>query len=216
MLYAAVGLPLAVAGFGCVVVSSALGVVLAVTFVGLPLLALSGAGALRIGQVHRRLVQRLLGETIPAPVRAERGSGLFGRLQMALTDPATWRARAYLVLKLPLAVVSFYALFIGWFEGIVGVIYPLIWASSGPGETNHQPLLDIAALVGRAGRRLRPPDRPRLDRATWLVARRYLAPGVADHWRQLGADRRRIVGLRGLARVDQRLVGALLGPSQSA
>jgi signal transduction histidine kinase len=124
-LYALVGLPLGVAGFGFIVVVSALGLVLAVTFVGVPLLAFSGLAARRIVGVHRRLARALLDETIDPPAPFHAGRGFFVRMQAALADRAGWRARAYLLLKLPVAVIGFAVAATCWYVGAVFVTYPL-------------------------------------------------------------------------------------------
>ena len=52
--YAIVGLPLAIAGFVFLVVSSALGLALLITLLGLPVLALSGLGSSATGRTQSK------------------------------------------------------------------------------------------------------------------------------------------------------------------
>jgi signal transduction histidine kinase len=151
VLYALAGLPLAVLGFVLAVVPVAFGVALAVTFIGLPLLAASGLAARRFAGVHRRLARALLHDTIPGPRPFEPGRGMLGWLQSALRDGPSWRARAYLVLKLPLAVLTFYATVMTWVEGVAFVTYPIWWHGSRAGFVQPNIFLDAAALIFRGG-----------------------------------------------------------------
>lgn len=105
-LYALVSLPLSLAGSAFVLVTLALGIVTSVTFVGLPVLAAGGLGARRLGSVQRQLAARLLDEQVVPPPLVAGGTGFLGTVQAALRDKPAWRARAYLVVKLPLAVAT--------------------------------------------------------------------------------------------------------------
>ena len=69
----------------------------------------------------------LLDEQVPAPPPLRSGPGFFGWLQAALRDPVSWRARAYLVLKLPVAVVAFYLSVVCWVLGLFWLTYPIWW-----------------------------------------------------------------------------------------
>jgi signal transduction histidine kinase len=79
-----------------------------------------------VGTVHRGLAAALLGENIPAPpaVRATGGQG--ARVAAALRDGPGWRAVAYSLAKLPLAVPQAYAVFC-WVAGLVNLTYPFWW-----------------------------------------------------------------------------------------
>lgn len=216
LAYVVVGLPLAAGGFVVVVVSLLLGGALAVTFVGLPLLALGGLAARRLAAVHRRLAFRLLGEQVPAPPPFEAGPGFFGWLQAALRDDASWRARAYLLLKLPLAVVTCYLTILVWLVGVVWSTYPISWQVSGPGRSDHNPLLDVGALVfrGRSG-----PAHPIAHGATLFVG-----DTAIDTWP--GAMAVALVGfgvllaapwvVHALVAVDRKLIQRLLGRAAGA
>jgi signal transduction histidine kinase len=118
--YAALGLLLAIPGFVFIVVAVTVGFGMSLSFAGmlagLPLLVVSLLGARRLGAVHRRLAGRLLGlQVAPPPLRRPQ-PGALGRARAVLTDPAGWRACAYLLLKLPLSVL-----------GAIIMIYLLLW-----------------------------------------------------------------------------------------
>jgi len=150
-LYMVVGLPLALVGCFFAVASLVLGAGLAVTFVGLPLLALGGLAARRLGAAHRALARVLLDERVAAPPRFEWTGGFFGWLQAALKDGPSWRARAYLLVKLPVAIVTFYLTVLFWVQGLVWLTYPIWWQLSGPGRVPEDLLLDVRVLIFRGG-----------------------------------------------------------------
>ena len=125
ILYIIVNTPLAVLGFVYALVPIVLGVGLAVTAAGFPLLALGLYGARGFGAFHRKLAGGLLGERVEPPPRARTGSGFYGKIQARLGDATAWRAMAYLLLKLPLTVISFYVMGLTWAWGFVAFTHPL-------------------------------------------------------------------------------------------
>jgi signal transduction histidine kinase len=108
--YTVIGPLLVLPGFLLVVVGGAVGFGLSLSFagiwVGLPLLMMVLLGARQFGELHRRLAVRLLGVQIEPPPALRRQPGIIGRVQARLTDPVGWRACAYLLLKLPLALLT--------------------------------------------------------------------------------------------------------------
>jgi signal transduction histidine kinase len=118
--YAALGLLLAIPGFVFIVVAVTVGFGMSLSFAGmlagLPLLVVSLLGARRLGAVHRSLAGRLLELQVASPPPLRPQPGALGRARAVLTDPAGWRACAYLVLKLPLSVLS-----------VIIVAYLLLW-----------------------------------------------------------------------------------------
>ncbi|MER5867040.1 sensor domain-containing protein [Kitasatospora sp. NPDC002040] len=144
----------------------AFGLVLAVTHLGLPLLAAVLAGARGIGTVHRRLLRSLLGEDVPAPPRPGPG------VRAALTDGAGWRTLAFGLLAAPLGVLVLLVAVGLRLYGLAAVLYPLWWRyvsadghrglSLGTGALDTGPRallvalagLGVCALAGWAGRRL--------------------------------------------------------------
>jgi signal transduction histidine kinase len=128
LLYLLAGAPLAVLGFVYAVASLALGVSLAVTAVGIPLLAFALAGACRIGALHRALAARLLGEHIEAPAPPREARGFLGRVQGRLGDAAGWRAMAYLLLKPFVTLAGGYIVALTWGWGVFAITYPVEWS----------------------------------------------------------------------------------------
>ncbi|GAB3966510.1 sensor histidine kinase [Actinoallomurus acanthiterrae] len=109
VVFAVAGLPVAVAGVVYVVAMLYAGTLLAVTLVGLPLVATGLRGARVLGGLHRLAVTRLLGADIPSPEPTPRSPGVLGWIRAGLTDSTGWRALLYLVLRLPAGLVAFVA-----------------------------------------------------------------------------------------------------------
>jgi signal transduction histidine kinase len=138
LVYCLLGFPLGVAGFAVVLALVGVGAGLSVTLIGtvpglLVLVMTLGAGR-QLGAVHRRLAGRLLGVRVTAPPPFRPGRGLSGRLGARLRDGASWRALAYVLLKLPVSVLGCYAVAF-WGSGLVNMTYPIWWE----GFRNHPP-----------------------------------------------------------------------------
>ncbi|MER8183533.1 sensor domain-containing protein [Kitasatospora sp. NPDC094015] len=120
------GLPIALVGFVLVVTLFSVGLALAVTAVGLPVLALLLVGARGLGALDRERTRTLLATevTAPAPVRPTR-QGFWGAVTARLADPAGWRAALYQVLMFPWAVASFVITVVFLVVGWVVALYPL-------------------------------------------------------------------------------------------
>ena len=129
--YAIADLPLGVTGFAFTVATLAAGTALTLTVIGIlagpPLVAASSLGARALGTANRGLARRLLGRRVAAPPPFRPQPGLIGWVRSALTDAASWRARAYLVLKLPVSVLSFFVAAYFWLGGLGYLTYPLWW-----------------------------------------------------------------------------------------
>src|SRR5215469_5401070 len=99
------------------------------------LVLLVATGAARgVGSLQRVLATRLLGPPIAAPPPVQRRPGELGRLGAGLRDGAGWRAMAYLLLKLPVALLELYAVFF-WVGGLANLSYPFWWGAF----RNHPP-----------------------------------------------------------------------------
>jgi signal transduction histidine kinase len=64
------------------------------------------------------------------PINESRQHG--GRLGGAMRDRTAWRARGYLVLKLPLALAGLAAAAVCWLGGLLFLIFPALWALMPP------------------------------------------------------------------------------------
>ncbi|MFJ3793213.1 sensor domain-containing protein [Kitasatospora sp. NPDC090091] len=182
LLFAAAGLPLALAGGLYALAVLYAGTLLSLTVLGLPFVALGLTAARGLGGLHRQLTTRLIGAVVEPPRPRHRPPGALGRLRTALGDTVAWRSLLYLLLRLPLGVLGFAAavlLPLGccWLLG-----FPLWARLLEPGRSADR--LDVVAvLLGAA-----------------------LAAAVPGAIRAASAAERRLArGLLGPARTEQRV-----------
>lgn len=107
--------------------------------------------ARRLGSLHRRLTARLLGERVAEPPSFRPGRGVLGRLDPRLRDGAGWRAVAYLLLRVPVAVLGLYAIEY-WVTGLANLSYPLWWGLF----RNHPPGVHLSPVPFLTPLRTRP------------------------------------------------------------
>jgi len=119
---------LGVAGMAFIAVTMLGGIALAVTFIGLVIIAGSLRGARGIGGFHRALARNFLDEHIEEPEPFVARSGFFGWLQSALRDPIGWRSVAYSLLKIPLSVFGVWFALSFWVDAFFCLTYP-IWGN---------------------------------------------------------------------------------------
>ncbi|MBN9621133.1 MAG: sensor domain-containing protein, partial [Actinobacteria bacterium] len=122
-LYALLGLPLGVAGFVFTVTTLSVSGGLLITFVGLPLMAITGLLSRYLGSGLRVFANRLIGTDVPPPQQFRTNLGLLGWIGSCLTDGTAWRARLYLLLKLPLGIASFVTAVVLYTYGFGAVTY---------------------------------------------------------------------------------------------
>ena len=129
-LYCLLAAPLGVASFVVTLMMLAPSLVVSGsvfgTVVGLLMIIITMRVARRVAGLHRWLAARFLGERIIAPPRFQPGRGILSRLDARLKDGTAWRAVAYMLLKLPVAVLQIWALAF-WVNGVVNLSYPLWW-----------------------------------------------------------------------------------------
>src|SRR3984957_18223733 len=125
-----IGAPMAFVGIAFVIITLGAGMVLAVTFFGLAIIALSIRGARGIGGLHRQLARAYLGEEIADPEPFAPRPGFLGWLQSSLRDRTGWRAMAYVGLKVPLAAFGVLVGFAFWWDAFFCLTFP-IWGGSG-------------------------------------------------------------------------------------
>lgn len=197
LLYALAGLPIGVATFSYTVTAVSLSVGMMVTLVGLPLLALTQLGARGLGNGLRGLANGLTGSAVEAPAPLRPRPGLLGWIGSSLSDPVAWRAQVYLVLKLPLGMLTFVVATVFYGYGVGGVTYP-IW----------QPLLPCQSLAdGGCHRGVTVTDSYHLD-TFWQIT----VTAVVGLLLLLLAP----WAVRAAVRADRLLAEALLGPSRTA
>ncbi|MFE1148545.1 sensor histidine kinase [Streptomyces albidoflavus] len=120
--YLLANLPCTIVGFVYAVTLLALGGGLAVTVIGLPLLALALGGARLLGRFERGRARRLLGVRVEEPSRLPRGKGGgLSAVWQALRDPVGWRAMLFSLMRLPWGVLTFSLTLVGLF-----VLWPVL------------------------------------------------------------------------------------------
>jgi signal transduction histidine kinase len=132
--YAGLSFLLVVPCCAFIVVAVILGLGLSFSFagmlVGVPLLVVSLRAARWLGAVCRGLAGRLLGVRVAAPPPLPGRPGIAGWARAGLTDPAAWRACAYLLLKLPVALLGISVAGFLWLYGLPYLTFPLWWRAA--------------------------------------------------------------------------------------
>jgi signal transduction histidine kinase len=146
LLFFCLSVGLATIGIGFMAFTLSAGVALAVTIVGLFIIAGSLRGTRGIGTLHRTLARNLLGEEIEDPEPFVARPGLFGWLQSSLRDPIGWRSAAYALLKIPLSVFGVWFAFSVWVDAFFCLTYP-IWG----GNRSQPPEFGMAVNVFHPG-----------------------------------------------------------------
>jgi signal transduction histidine kinase len=83
------------------------GGVLSLTYLGPPVFYLVTWGTRRIAWLERMRAGVVLGRTVPSPYVAVTGANVWARGRDTARQPATWRDLSWLVLLLPLGILSF-------------------------------------------------------------------------------------------------------------
>jgi hypothetical protein len=109
LLFLALAFPLGLVYFIFLSVGLTLGVGLTLILIGLPLLALVLAASWGLTALERQLAIHLLGAEVP-PMRPAQPAPRRGFLLDALDflgNPVAWKGMGYLILKLPLGIITF-------------------------------------------------------------------------------------------------------------
>ena len=200
LLYCGVGGLAGTLGFVVVVVLLASGLTVSAsvlgTVVGLLLIMLTLRLSRRLGSLHRRVSNRLLGQHVEPPPRFQPGTGLLGRVDRRLRDRVAWRGIWYSLAKLPVAFVQFYAIALT-VCGLIDFTYPLLWVLFRHGNQKPLPLLQPLPFGGS----------PKIS--TWLGS--YFAAVIGVVCVVTGTWL-----ARGINTGDRALVRNLLGPTSTA
>jgi signal transduction histidine kinase len=121
------------AGFGLMFVAFTMGagILLAITFFGLAVLALSLRSARGIGGWMRALVRNMLGEKVEDPQPFAGRRGFLGWLQSSLRDRVAWRAVGYLALKAPWSLLGIVVAFSLWWDAFALLTHPFFGRNGG-------------------------------------------------------------------------------------
>ena len=203
LLYCGLGGLAGLVGFWLTLVLLAIGFTVSVsvigTVIGLLLLTVALRVSRRLGSLHRRLLNWLLGHQVEAPPRFQPGTGLLGRLDRRLRDRAAWRGVWYSLIKLPAAAVQLYAVVLT-VCGLVDLSYPVDWILFRHNSGGHLSPLPAVVLVPFGGS---------FQIYSWLGTFPAAIAGagcvVAAAWLA-----------RGINTADRSLIRGLLGPSSMA
>ncbi|MBZ6478217.1 sensor domain-containing protein, partial [Streptomyces griseocarneus] len=205
-LYFLTGLPVAVVLFSYAVTMTALGIGLLVTFLGVPVLAATLAGARGLGALERMRARGLLRLDVaePEPVRPRRVNakgrprgGLMAWVGALLKSGTSWRHLLYMVLHFPWAIFTFVTSLVLMTVAWGLFLYP-VWQWTQPtylGQPGMQ-------LYGDSDGYAFYLDSPFEVGATCGIG---LVLVLGTPW-----------VIRGLAQVDRLMVSGLLGPSRLA
>jgi signal transduction histidine kinase len=71
-------------------------------------------------------------------------------LEAAIRDRPGWRARGYVLLKLPVSLLGLAAVGLTWFGGLAGLTAPIWWHANHPQGSRHLALVVLLMLLGAA------------------------------------------------------------------
>lgn len=108
LLYLVLSLPLGILYFVILVTGFSLGAGLAITLIGIPLLVAMIFITYIMGDLDRKMTSLMLGIQIAKPeARPSEKDGASAILVAQLKSPQFWKELGYLLLKLPLGIISF-------------------------------------------------------------------------------------------------------------
>ena len=125
------GSALAGVGLAFVAMTMFAGLVLAITFFGLALLAFSLRIGRGVGGLERNLARNMLGEVVEDPQPFTNRPGFLGWLQSCLRDRVAWRAVGYLALKVPWSILGVLVAFSVWWDAFACLVHPLFGQGGG-------------------------------------------------------------------------------------
>lgn len=110
LAYLLLAFPLGTAYFVLLVTGFSLGLGLAITLLGIPVLLATLVAARACAAFERGLTNALLGADIPAaPILPAPASGIVPRIKALVASPTTWKDIGYLFLEFPLGIFTFCA-----------------------------------------------------------------------------------------------------------
>lgn len=163
LIYLLLAMPLGLIYFIFLTVGLTTGAGLTIVWIGIPLLALVFAGSWGLAALERQLAIHALGAEVPPmlpPAGSEPAPGLLRRVKAFLANPVTWKGMAFLLLKLPLGIVSFTAVVtllattagfllapVAWFLGdfSTDIVYD-VWLVDSPAAALAVGLLGVGFL----------------------------------------------------------------------
>lgn len=150
-LYLLVSFPLGIATFVVIVTGLALGVGLAITLLGLPILAATLHLAGVTARVERVRIAGVLDVAIPdvAYRASPLGSGRVGQLWTVVTDSQRWSEAVHELVRFPVATVTWSLAITWWSLALAGLAYP-VYALALPKGPDAVGLAELLGVHGRA------------------------------------------------------------------
>lgn len=129
LLYLALAFPLGMIYFIFLTVGIPLGLGLTLIWIGIPILALVFAGSWGLAAMERQLAIHTLGAPVPpmSQPAVEAVQTVWQRVKAFFSNPVTWKGMAFLLLKLPLGIVSFVAIVFLLTLSVAFLATPLVW-----------------------------------------------------------------------------------------
>ncbi len=138
---------LGIVEFVFLVTALSIGIGLAVTLVGIPILIASVYAWGWLAEVERRTISALTGNHIASPYRPLPEGGWWVRLRARLGDPATWKDLTFLFLQFPFGLLSFIVALTVLSVGLSGLTLPLwYWAVPDGADWTVFQLIDVDTL----------------------------------------------------------------------
>jgi len=121
-------LPLGIVYFVLLITGLSLGFGLLITLLGIPVLIGTGWLVRTLGHVERRRINTFLGTALRDPYRpATEPSGWVARLLAIGKDPATWRDFLFLILRLPMGLLTFTIAITIWLLAVGLLLSPVAY-----------------------------------------------------------------------------------------
>lgn len=123
--YLVLGLPIGIATFTVIVTGLSLGLGLAITLIGIPIVLATLVVARWLAALERQRTRLVLGNSIDPPERRLEGN-VWKRTKTVVTDAATWLDTLWSLLLLPIGTIGFTVAVTVW-SAALGMITSPIW-----------------------------------------------------------------------------------------
>ncbi|MDP9797985.1 signal transduction histidine kinase [Catenuloplanes nepalensis] len=153
--YVLIGLPLGLIGFILTLVTVTLGAGMAVTVIGLPIMAGGLLIARGLADLERLRMPAVLRTPYirPAYRKAKENGGLWSRMFAPILDVQSWLDFAHALLRLPVSAVSF-LITVVWWAGAAGGVTYWMWDWALPYESDNTDLPELLGLPDSSGSRI--------------------------------------------------------------
>ena len=128
LLYLILSLPFGIVYFVLVVTGLTTSIGTLIIWIGIPLLLITLLLVHGMAEIERQLIARLLRQPLPSrPTNSPPQQNYLRRLGTLLRDPRTWTSSLYMLLKLPLGIVSFVMALTLPLVSVAVSLFPLVY-----------------------------------------------------------------------------------------